>query len=196
MEVDKTYPHFLILVGWYWDTEEGGTNLQARFYSQSEQGSDIRCAQLQRQWKTRLQEQGICCSLALTVRCGAPWLLPSFSDRGWSLEGWLSGELYNLEQSTFVEWVPRVHRFPMPVCYSTVMGRLGQTSRSHVGIHCRMWRRGTEWLLSSIVYYENIFSNRNSCEPGFPGLIGVEECAPSAAFYWCCLHIYFGLAQI
>lgn len=22
---------------------------------------------------------------------------------------WLSGELYNLEQSTFVEWVPRVH---------------------------------------------------------------------------------------
>lgn len=109
---------------------------------------------------------------------------------------WLSGELYNLEQSTFVKWVPRVHPCPMPVCYSTVMGRLGQKSRSHVGIHCRMWRRGTEWLLSSIVYYENIFSNRNSCEPGFPGLIGVEECAPSAAFYWCCLHIYFGLAQI
>jgi hypothetical protein len=57
VELDKTYPHYLILSGWYWNTEEGSANLQARFYSQQELGLDSHYAQLQRQWKAGRAEE-------------------------------------------------------------------------------------------------------------------------------------------
>lgn len=109
VELDKTYPHYLILLGWYWNTEEGSTNLQARFYSQQELGSDIHLAQLQGRWKAGLQEQGERRrhSLALTARRGAPWLLPFFSNRGWRLGAFFLGSpscmIWSREH--FVKWV-------------------------------------------------------------------------------------------
>ena len=132
VDLDKTYPHYLILFGWYWNAEEGSTNLQARFYSQQELGSDIHLAQLQGRWKAGLQEQGERRrhSLALTARPGAPWLLLFFSNRGWRLEAFFLGSLsicMILSREHLCEMGPRVHTFPVYVCGSIMMGRLAKS---------------------------------------------------------------------
>lgn len=139
VELDKTYPHYLILLGWYWNTEEGSTNLQARFYPQQELGSGTMEGRVTRTGRAEETFAGLDCeawsSLAAAV------LLKQRLEAG-CFPSWLS-QLYDLEQRALCEVGPSAY-LPRVCLRQHYGGKTSQKSGSHVGERCRMWKRGTE----------------------------------------------------